>query len=94
MQRILHTRHEYPRVIIAAHETTAREDLATLTGESWSCFHQCGHFRNLRRATVMISGTFDECRVATFEWQHAMLCLIYAILESGTKNNDHDLVWE
>ena len=86
VQRILRTRHEYPGVIIAAHETTAREDLATLTGESWSCLHQCGHFRTLRRATVMISGPFDECRVGGFEWQHAMWCLIYAILEYGTKD--------
>ena len=94
VQRILCTRHWYPGVIIAAHETTAREDLATLTRESWSCLHQCGHFRTLRRAIVTISGAFDECRVGGFEWQHAMLCLIYAILESGTKNNVHDLVWE
>ena len=68
VQRILCTRHEYPGVIMAAHQTRVREDLATLTGESWSCFHQCGHFRTLRRATVMISGAFDECRVAGFDW--------------------------
>ena len=36
MQRILHTRHECPGVIIAAHRTEVRVDLATLLEESGS----------------------------------------------------------
>ena len=56
VQCIPRTRHEYPRVVIAAHETRVREDLMTLPGESWSwqrhtkehLLHHCGHFRTLR----------------------------------------------
>ena len=61
VQCILRTRHEYPDVIIMAHETRVREDQMTLLGESWSwqrhekehLHHHCGHFRNLRRVIVM-----------------------------------------
>ena len=39
----------------------------------------------------MIVGVFDEGRIGGFERQHAMLCQMCAILESGAK---HSLVWE
>ena len=76
-QRTLRTRHEYPGVIIAAHET--------LPGESWSrqrnarehLLHHCGHFRTLRRVVVMVAGALDEGRIGGFERQHAMLCQIW-----------------
>ena len=53
----------------------------------------CGHFRTLRRVIVMVAGALDEGRIGGFERQHAMLCQIYKILESGAKDNGHDLVW-
>ena len=96
VQRILRTRHEYPGVLIAAHETRVREGLMTLPGESWSWqrhakehfFHHCGHFRTLRRVIVMVAGALDEGGFV----RHAMLCLIYRKLEIGAKDNGHDVV--
>ena len=41
----------------------------------------------------MVAGALDEGRIGGFERQHAMLCQIYRILESGAKDNGHDLVW-
>ena len=101
VQRILSTRHENPGVIIAAHETRVREDLMTLCKESWSwqrhakehLLHHCGQFRTLRTVIVMVAGALDEGRIGGFERQHAMLCQIYRILESGAKDSGHDLVW-
>ena len=42
---------------------------------------------------VMVAGAFNEGRNGGFERQHAMLCQMYRILESGAKDNGHDLVW-
>ena len=55
--------------------------------------YHCGHFRTLPRVIVMVLGALDESRIGGFERQHAMLCQIYRILESGAKDNVHDLVW-
>ena len=68
----------------------------TLPSESWSwqrhakehLLHHCGHLRTLRRVIVMMAGALDEGRFGGFERQH-----VHVILESGAKDNGHDLVW-
>ena len=98
LHRFPRTRHECPGVIIAAHETTVREDLMTLHGESWSRqrhaveypLHHCGHLRNLRWVSVTVTGDLDEGRIGGFERPHAILCQIYGMLESVAKDSCSD----
>ena len=51
--------------------------------------------RSTSFCTVVIFELYelDEERFGGFERQHVMLCQKHAILESGAKDNGHDLVW-
>ena len=51
------TRHEFPGVITAAHETRVREDLMTLPGESWSCNDTQ---RNISFTTAVTSELYEN----------------------------------
>ena len=60
VQRILPARHEYSRVVSAAHGTEARKDLTTPPWRIWERAagkeHLLRHFRTLRRVIVMVVG--------------------------------------
>ena len=67
----------------------------TLPGESWSwqryvrehLLHHCGHSRTLRRVIVLVAKALEGGRIGGSEWQHAMLCQMYGILESAAKDS-------
>ena len=82
------------RVIVAALEARVREDLTTLEeARRWERhaeeypLHHCGHLRRLRGVIVMVTRDLDEGRIGGFERQHALLCQIYEMLESATKDS-------
>ena len=81
-------------VIIAAHRTEVRVDLATLPEESGRGERHAVvyplHLRNLRWVSVTVTGDLDEVRIGGFEWPHATLCQIYRMLESAAKDSCSD----
>ena len=101
IQRVVRTRQEQPGVVVAAHEGIVRDRLNVLPGESWS-WHRytekeilpfAGNFKTLRRAAVLVASALDEGRSHSYERQHAFLVQALSVLESASKDPDHDLAW-
>ena len=99
LERIRRTRRQRPDVVVVAHEKSARADLGTLAGESWSWAQHCERkvlphvktFRTLQRVLAAVAGALDEGRTHGLECQNAYLHHLYRCLEHAAKDPGHEL---
>ena len=101
LEKIRKTRVNRPDLVVVSHEKSARADLRTLPGESWSwtrhceaeCLEAAGTHKTLARVTVAVAAGLDEMRTGSLEQGQAFFHHLYRVLESTCKDPAHDLGW-
>ena len=80
-ERVVRTRKERPKVVVASRESRVRKDLTVLDGEAWSWRRHadvcllpgCGNFRGLKRFVAMTAAALDEGKSGNLQRQNALL---------------------